>query len=99
MVFRLLFAVVALTAIGAGTLALRQQDRVNAREMSACHNTIHGQRVKTRTLQTQISAKTSPESIAAACKRAKLRLEPVKAAGQILPEAEAPQPAAAGSTP
>lgn len=90
MVFRLIFAVVALTAIGAATLAIRQQDRVNAREMSVCHNNIHNLRVETRTLQTQISAGTSPESIATACKRAKLRLEPIKASGQILPEAEPP---------
>ena len=90
MVLRLIFAVMALTAIGAGALAVRQQDRITVHEMSLCHNTVDRNRLETRTLQTQISGKTSPDDIASACKRAKLQLEPVKPTGQVLPDPNNP---------
>ncbi len=89
MVLRLKFAVICLTLIGMGVLAIRQQDRATSREASACHEAINRNRLATRTLQTEISAKTSPEDITAACKRVKLPLEPVDPPGQVLPEPEA----------
>jgi hypothetical protein len=92
MVFRLIFAVMALTAIGAAALAIRQQRLVTAHDISACHNAIYRNRLATRTLQTQISGKTSPDDIASACKRARLQLEPVKPTGQVLPDPANPAP-------
>lgn len=103
MAFRLIAAVWALVAIGAMALAIRQQRLATAHAISECHNAIDRDRLETRTLMTPISAKTSPGEIAAACRRAKLQLEPVEPQGQVLPDPEskpdAKKPPAAGGRP
>ncbi len=85
MTLRMIVAVLSLVAIGVLVLAIRQQRLATARAISQRYSAIESLRTQTRTLMPPISARTSPEDIAAACKRAKLQLEPVTPAGQVLP--------------
>lgn len=82
MIFRLITLVVALVSIAIFVLAIRQQRLATARIVSESHNAVDRMRQETRSLMTPIAAQTTPETVRAACRRAKLQLEPVDAVGQ-----------------
>jgi len=74
---KVLFAILAAAAIGAGLLALRHQQLKLRNEMALLHTQMDQTRRETWDLQTRIATQASPDALRQAIEQARLQLEPV----------------------
>ena len=74
---KVLLAIVAAAAVGAGVLALRQQRLALRHEMALLHREMDQARRETWRLQAGIAERASPEAIRVAVERHGLELEPI----------------------
>jgi len=77
MQMRYLFAVLALTAIGAGLLGLRQQQHVHLHAMATMHADLRNDREAVKDLKIRIAELDNPDALRETIRRLNLQYEPI----------------------
>lgn len=77
MLFRFLFVVIALAAVGAGMLGLRQQQLAHMHAIAVQHSQMRQHREAIKDLQVRIEFLKEPAQLREAIRRLELPLEPI----------------------